>query len=160
MQTALHAIFQTDCRTLDIGERTGRTSYIDFIKPDELANASLMKGEDMYGRRFLVFKSEVRVDGERIRLFTTFFQRYPSESESNDEVLYHTAGHYGTHMFTTTGGSSLVQMEYVRDFVRDRRIDLTVDQMKLFRIGYRDTFDLEQVDPNTVDTITLGWSEE
>lgn len=158
MQAALHAIFQTDCRTLDVGERTGWTSYIDFIKPDELANASIAKGADMYGRRFLVFKSEVRVDGERNRLFTIFFQRYPSESD--DEVLYHTAGHYGTHMFTTTGGSSLVQMEYVRDFVRDGQIDLTVDQMKLFRIGYRNPFDLEHVDPNTVDTITLGWSDE
>ena len=157
MTRTLREIFQTDCLVLDIGDRHGSTSYIDFIKPDELLDTSIMKGVDHYRRPFIVFKSEVRVNDTTVRLFTTFFQRYAAQSE--DEVLYHTAGHYGTQMFDTTGGTCLMQMECLREFLKAGFIELSIEQMKRFRIRYRDYSEIELLDPNTVDTITLGWAE-
>jgi len=84
---ALNEVFSTECSLLDIGERQGWTSYIDFIRPEELGDEHTMKGQDERGRRFIVFKCTVN-DKKPIRLFTTLFQRHPS-----DHFLYHTAGH-------------------------------------------------------------------
>jgi len=156
---ALNALFANDCRALDIGERNGWTSYIDFIRPDELADEHAMKGVDAFGRRFVVFKCTVRTTGasppSTRRLFTTFFQRYPT-----DEVLYHTAGHHGTHLFTTVGGASLSQVERLCQLLHTGRIDLTVEDMTQLHVGYRSHIDVERLAPETNDTVTLGWSEE
>ncbi len=73
MKIVLDEIFQTNCPELDICKRSGWTSYIDFIKPDELAGAHVMKGKDETGRNFIVFKSEVQTTEKKIRLFTIFF---------------------------------------------------------------------------------------
>ena len=153
MKIVLAEIFQTNCLELDIGERAGWTSYIDFIKPDELAEAHVMKGKDVMDRKFIVFKSEVQTNGNKVRLFTIFFQRYDSE------IVYHTAGHYGTNMFLTGGGACLMQMKMLRDLLRDGTINLTVEKMRECRIGYRDFLELEKIDPNSIDTIILGWSD-
>ena len=51
-----------------------------------------------------VFKSEVQAGENKIRLFTIFFQRW-----YDSEVVYHSAGHYGTHMFLTCGGTCLIK---------------------------------------------------
>jgi hypothetical protein len=152
MNTELKALFSTDCCLLDLGERRGWTSYIDFIRPDELADEHTMKGTDALGRQFIVFKCTVSTVPPR-RLFTTFFQRYKS-----DEALHHTAGHYGTHLFTTTGGASLEQVEHMCRLLRTGRIDLNVEKMMQMRVGYRDHMDIERLDPLTIDTVTLGWS--
>jgi hypothetical protein len=159
MATALGALFSTDCAALDLGDRHGWTSYIDFIRPDELADEDAMKGVDAFGRRFLAFKCTVRTTtGARPpavhRLFTTVFQRYQS-----DELLYHTAGHYGTHLLTTVGGADALQIELLGELLRTGRVDLTVDAMTRLRVGYRDYRDIERLDPATVDTVTLGWAE-
>jgi hypothetical protein len=153
MIVVLDEIFQTNCTELDIGERSGWTSYIDFIKPDELGEAHVMKGKDATGRRFIVFKAEVQTNRNKVRLFTTFFQRY------NSEVIYHSAGHYGTNMFLTSGGACLMQMKLLRDLLCNGNVDLTVEKMRECRIGYRDFLELEKIDPNSVDTIILGWSD-
>ena len=153
MKIVLDEIFQTNCPELDIGERSGWTSYIDFIKPDELAESHVMKGKDTAGRKFIVFRSEVQTNGNKVRLFTTFFQRYDSE------IVYHTAGHYGTNMFLTSGGACLIQMKLLRDLLRDGTVNLTVEKMRECRIGYRDFLELEKIDPNSIDTIILGWSD-
>jgi hypothetical protein len=159
MATALGALFSTDCVVLDLGDRQGWTSYIDFIRPDELADEDAMKGVDAFGRRFLAFKCTVRTTtGEQPpavrRLFTTVFQRYQS-----DDDLYHTAGHYGTHLLTTTGGADVAQIELVGELLRTGRVDLTVEAMTRLRVGYRDFRDIERLDPATVDAVTLGWAE-
>jgi hypothetical protein len=153
MKIVLDEIFQTNCPELDIGERSGWTSYIDFIKPDELGESHVMRGKDTIGRKFIVFKSEVQTVGNKVRLFTTFFQRY------NSEVVYHSAGHYGTNMFLTSGGACLMQMKMLRDLLRDGTVNLTVEKMRECRIGYRDFLELEKIDPNSIDTIILGWSD-
>ena len=154
MKIVLDEIFQTNCPELDIGERSGWTSYIDFIKPDELAENHIMKGKDATGRKFIVFKSEVQTSGNKIRLFTTFFQRW-----CDSELVYHTAGHYGTHMFLTDGGASLMQMKMLRDLLGNGRVDLSVEKMRECRIGYIHFIELEKIDPNSIDTIILGWSD-
>ena len=64
MKIVLDEIFQTNCPELDIGKRSGWTSYIDFIKPDELGEAHVMKGKDTAGRKFIVFKSEAQTNGK------------------------------------------------------------------------------------------------
>lgn len=153
MIVVLNEIFQINCPKLEIGKRSGWTSYIDFINPDELAEENVMKGKDSTGRNFIVFKSEVQINGKKFRLFTTFFQRW-----YDSEVVYHSAGHYGTHMFLTCGGACLMQMKLLRDLLCNGTVDLTVEKMKQCRIGYRDFFELEKIDPNSIDTITLGWS--
>lgn len=153
IQEMIDEIFQTNCRELDIKKRSGWTSYIDFIKPDELGESDVMKGKDAAGRKFIVFKSEVQTSKKKIRLFTIFFQRW------YDAEVYHTAGHYGTHMFLTSGGSCLMQMKLLRDLLVNGTVDLTVEKMKECRIGYRDYLELEKIDPNSIDTIVLGWSD-
>ena len=85
----------------------------------------------------------------KVRLFTIFFQRYDSE------IVYHTAGHYGTNVFLTSGGACLIQMK----LLRDGTVNLTVEKMRECRIGYRDFLELEKIDPNSIDTIILGWSD-
>ena len=152
-QEMIDEIFQTNCRELDIKKRSGWTSYIDFIKPDELGESDVMKGKDAAGRKFIVFKSEVQTSKKKIRLFTIFFQRW------YDAEVYHTAGHYGTHMFLTSGGSCLMRMKLLRDLLVNGTVDLTVEKMKECRIGYRDYLELEKIDPNSIDTIVLGWSD-
>jgi hypothetical protein len=158
MTKALNEIFLTDCHELDIGERTGLTSYIDFIRPEELVDTPVMKGKDAFERSFIVFKSEVQIDGKNVRLFTIFFQRY--KTTVDDEVLYHTAGHYGTHMFDTTGGASLMQMILLRDLLHAGAVELSVEKMTQCCVGYRDHLELKQLDPSTIDTIKLGWSDD
>jgi hypothetical protein len=147
-------IFQTNCPELDIRERSGWTSYIDFINPDELGKSDVMKGKDATGRKFIVFKSEVQTSKNKIRLFTIFFQRW-----YDSEVVYHTAGHYGTHMFLTCGGACLKQMDLLRDLLVNGTVNLTVEKMREYRIGYRDYLEFEKIDPNSIDTIILGWSD-
>jgi hypothetical protein len=154
MMIVLDEIFQTNCPELDIGKRSGWTSYIDFIKPDELEENNVMKGKDDTGRNFIVFKSEVQTSGNKIRLFTTFFQRW-----YDSEVVYHTSGHYGTHMFLTSGGSCLMQMKLLRDLLVNGTVNLTVEKMRECRIGYRDYLEIEKIDPKSIDTIILGWSD-
>ena len=151
---ALNEVFSTECRLLDIGDRQGWTYYIDFIQPEELGDEHTMKGQDARGRRFIVFKCTVN-DKKPIRLFTTLFQRHPS-----DHFLYHTAGHYGIHLFTTTGGASLEQVERMRQLLQTGRMYLNVDAMSELRIGYRSDAQIERLDPATVDTITMGWALE
>ena len=153
MIVVLDEIFQINCPKLEIGKRSGWTSYIDFINPDELAEENVMKGKDSTGRNFIVFKSEVQINEKKLRLFTTFFQRW-----YDSEVVYHSAGHYGTHMFLTTGGACLMQIELLRDLLVNGTVNLTVEKMKQCRIGYRDFLELEKIAPNSIDTITLGWS--
>lgn len=154
MQIVLDEIFQINCPELDIKKRSGWTSYIDFIKPDELGEAHVMKGKDATGRKFIVFKSEVQNSGNKIRLFTIFFQRW-----CDSEVVYHSSGHYGTHIFLTCGGTCLMQMKLLRDLLRNGTVNLTVEKMRQCRIGYRDFLELEKIDLNSVDTIILGWSD-
>jgi len=150
---ALGALFAVECGTLDVGERRGWTGYIDFIRPEELGDARVVKGTDASGRRFVAFKCTAHGPRGPHRLFTTLFQRY-----HDDPTLYHTAGHHGTHLLTTTGGASLAQVERILELLRAGRVDLTVDDMTTLRVVYRDHDEVARLDPATVDAVVLGWA--
>jgi hypothetical protein len=155
MTKVLSQIFRIDWNELDIGDRNGWTSYIDFIKPDDVGDEHGRKGKDANGRAFIAFKSNVRIQGETIRMFTTFFQRYVDH-----DMLYHTAGHYGIHLFETSGGASLVQMRLLCDLLHSGTVDITTEQASQCRVGYKCHTKLAKMDPGTIHTITLGWPDE
>lgn len=60
---------------LDLGEREGKTLYIDFIKEYEMT-APIMKFEDKFGRKGIAVRTEEGVQ--------TFFHRYKQEATWSD----------------------------------------------------------------------------
>lgn len=58
---------------LDIGNRTGTTGYIDFIRPD-MMSAPVMRGKDAFGRRFFVIRAEHKQSKDKG--CQAFFERY------------------------------------------------------------------------------------
>jgi hypothetical protein len=66
MKSLFAEIFEIDFPILEIGDRRGLSYYIDFIMPEELLDQNIMKGQDAFGRRFIVFKAEVKINGEKI----------------------------------------------------------------------------------------------
>jgi hypothetical protein len=153
MAQLLDEIFNhNDYPILDIGNRQGTTGYIDFIKPSELMNHSIMKGIDNTNRRFLVFKSETLVNRKNVKMFTTFFQRY-----SNHPTLYHTAGNYTKYLFDTAGGCKLIQLKYLRDLLKNREIQLKYEDVEKLNITYRSLYNYSDEDKSAVnDTIRIG----
>jgi len=150
----LDEIFNGDYPILDIGTRAGQTGYIDFIKPSELMNHSIMKGIDYGNRRFLVFKSETEVNGINVQMFTTFFQRY-----SNNPTLYHTAGNYTKYLFDTVSGCNLIKLKYLRDLLKNRELNLNYEGAVKFNITYRSLYKYTDEEKSAVnDTIRIGWS--
>ena len=154
MTQLLDEIFNhNDYPILDIGNRQGTTGYIDFIKPSELMNHSIMKGIDNSNRRFLVFKSETLVNRRNVQMFTTFFQRY-----SNNPTLYHTAGNYTKYLFDTSGGCKLFQLKYLRDLLKNREIQLKYEDVEKLNVTYRSLYNYNDEDKSAVnDTIRIGW---
>jgi len=154
MVEILDEIFnKNDYPILDIGNRQGTTGYIDFIKPSELMNHSIMKGIDNMNRRFLVCKSETVVNRRNVQMFTTFFQRY-----SNNPTLYHTAGNYTKYLFDTAGGCKLIQLKYLRDLLKNREIQLKYEDVEKLNVTYRSLYNYSDEDKSAVnDTIRIGW---
>lgn len=83
---------------LDIGRREGSTGYIDFLKWDEVTEP-VMKGMDLYGRRFVVVK--MNIENEDINFMETYFQRY-----SDLLTKWMSCGH-ATRKFINTIGTGL-----------------------------------------------------
>jgi hypothetical protein len=52
--------------SLKIGDKMGKTGYIDFIKPD-MMRSSIMRGKDKYGRLFFVIKVKQECEPSRDR---------------------------------------------------------------------------------------------
>jgi hypothetical protein len=123
-----YLIFDIDCPILDIGEEVGVTGYIDFINPERFSE-SVRKGTDKYGRKFITFRANIEYnDGEIIKTFTTFFQRYARE-----ELLWMCAGKQ-TQLFSTEGGSNLLQMKLLLKLLRDYNVDVTEDMIQNCRL--------------------------
>jgi len=59
---------------LDIGDKNGSTRYLDFFRPSDLKDIlSIMKGQDVAGRKFYIFKSFFEFeDGSIYGNFTSF----------------------------------------------------------------------------------------
>jgi len=65
---------------LDLGNRVGLTSYIDFIKVKDMS-APVMKGIDIYRRQFYAIKITLN-DENNSQLVGTFFQRYTDDYDN------------------------------------------------------------------------------
>jgi hypothetical protein len=63
-------------------------------------------------------------------------------------------------MFDTIGGSTLIQIKYLCDFLKNGYINLSVEEMKDFCVGYRDRSVLNELAPEIIDTITIGWTDK
>lgn len=121
----IKSIMNTDCDTLDISHRYGDTSYIDFIKKEQLPkNINVMKGKDDFERPFIVFKAEFIYENSKYnkKTFTTFFQRY-----TDDSLLWHACGHDGPLLFDTVGGANISQLKLLDDLLKNGYVDLTPD---------------------------------
>tara|TARA_R110002110_G_C13272610_1_gene701830 strand:+ start:197 stop:751 length:555 start_codon:yes stop_codon:yes gene_type:complete len=95
---------------LEIGDRRGRTDYIDFIAFDEV-NYPIMHGIDYHGRSFIVFKVFVEVDGKDKIYLQTIFRRYTDQN-----------GWMGCgvrEFFYTCGGIGINQYQFMIELVRN-----------------------------------------
>lgn len=75
---------------IDIEYKNGYTGYLDFFQLYDLKDGLyIMKGQDIMGRNFFVFKSIFEFeDKSTYENFTSFFQRY-----NDDNLLWHCCGH-------------------------------------------------------------------
>jgi len=133
------SIRDTDCTKLDISNRYGSTSYIDFIEKSELQENVMMRGIDDFNRPFIVFKAEIIYENSEFnkKTFTTFFQRY-----TDDSLLWHACGHDGPLLFDTAGGANITQLKLLDDLLKNGVVDLTpdmdYDKLKLYYIRCKD----------------------
>lgn len=116
---------------LDIGTKNGMTGYLDFIKPTELGANNIMKGVDNWGRAFIIFKAEFEFeDGSKKQTFTTFFQRY-----NDNELLWHTCGHYGSIVINTEGGTSNDQFEMLYILLSEGKYEFTKENIEKLKLN-------------------------
>jgi len=136
MAPMFNLIMDTVCPELDIGDRRGSTGYIDFIEQKE-THGSMMKGVDVCGRQFIVWKAMVMIEnpnGKNIiyPTFTTFFNRYSDTTSP----IYHTCGHHGRNLFNTEGGISLQQMEFLHKLLSTGSAELALERANELRFSY------------------------
>ena len=98
-----------DIPILNLGDKIGRTDYIDFIMQSDF-DSSIVKGVDIYQRPFLVIKV---VDNTHKVYMETFFQRY-----TGNNSLWMGAGI--SQFIDTIGGMSVRQMNLVLDLINGK----------------------------------------
>ena len=126
MKNELIEIFNYKCEILNIGNKVGHTSYIDFITEDELKDNNIMKGIDIYNRKFIIIRAMIILkNGERKKTFCTFFQRY-----NDNELLWHCCGHHGKNLMDTCGGMHLDQMIFLKKLLYDKSHDLNLENIR------------------------------
>jgi hypothetical protein len=118
---------------LDIGDKNGSTGYLDFFQPSDLKDGlSIMKGQDMMGRKFFVFKSIFEFeDGSIFENFTSFFQRY-----DNNYLLWHCCGHYGRYIMNTDGGTSNEQFKFIFELLINNCVQLDKEKCDNLRLNF------------------------
>jgi hypothetical protein len=132
----LQNIYKYNCEILDLGERVGHSGYIDFITNEDLGtNITIMKGIDIYSRKFIVIKAKIifnddNQDIKEIDTFSTFFQRY-----HDSDTLWHCCGHYGLNLIETSGGMNLDQILFIKSLIYDGYYNLNLDILKKIRLN-------------------------
>ena len=109
----INKIFEKNLPILNIGDRMGVTGYLDFIKGEEITSP-VMKGRDIYGRKFFVIKVIIN----NIICMQTFFQRY------NDIVelwMGASVGGYNS-LLETVGGMKYCQVELLKDIIEGKKV--------------------------------------
>ena len=138
----INKLFRINVEQLDIGNAQGSTGYIDFIKPTSLDNNNIMKGRDINGRRFIVFKAEIILsNSKKIQTFTTFFQRY-----YDSDLTWHTCGHYGLNLFDTCGGVNNIQARILYELLSNNSVDLnnfSIDELDNLKLLWKNGLDEE-----------------
>jgi hypothetical protein len=121
---------KNDYPILDIGNKNGYTDYLDFIKFNDLT-APIMKGYDQFNRAFFVLRAIItKSDGSTLKTMETFFQRY-----SDYEDVWHGCGHDGPYFLSTEGGIKLNQINFIKNLLENKKIDLTDELMDDIRFG-------------------------
>jgi len=100
--------------TLNLGNFSGNTAYIDFIKLTQMTEP-IMRGIDVYNRRFVAIKMNIN----NVLLFQTFFQRY-----TDSEGLWMGAGHHGCHLIATEGGMKDIQYKLIEDIINNKIVKI------------------------------------
>ena len=152
----IQKIKSIDFPILDIFNRKGSTSYIDFIKEKELGQHSVIKGVDCIGRFFITIKAEYLLPtGELVPSFSTFFQRY-----SDDYNTWQCCGHDGTLLFATEGGMRHEQFEILYQLLTDSKVDLNSDLIRKIRLIVLHDDDSENKEDNIPLQIRLREKEK
>ena len=139
LEDIIDALCELSCPILTIANKNYKTSenytsYIDFIKPDELGHNAVMRGVDLDNRPFFVIKAMlIFEDGFILPTFSTFFQRY-----SDMPSLWHCCGQHGRLLMETHGsGMNLAQFNLLHTLIIKRTVDLPDDVSNLrFKLPY------------------------
>ena len=123
----IKSLCELDCPILTIADKNyaasaDYTSYIDFIKPDELGHNAVMKGFDLEDRPFFVVKATLIFEnGFILPTFSTFFQRYTDVS-----TLWQCCGQHGRLLMHTYGsGMNLAQFDLLHTLIIKRSVEFT-----------------------------------
>ena len=122
-------IFNHPCKELDVGQRMGYTSYIDYIEQKELPeNENVVKGMDCKMRPFIVFKATIIYKNKtKKKTFSTLFQRY-----SNDKNIWHICGHDGSLIFDTSGGIREDQLVFIDELLEKGSVQIDESNIDIF----------------------------
>jgi len=125
---------------LDIGNKNSYTGYFDFFQPSDLNKGlNIMKGQDIAGRFFFVFKSIFEFeDKSTFENFTCFFQRY-----EDNELLWHCCGHYGHYIMNTEGGTSNEQFKFIFELFTNNYIQLDKEKCDKLRLNFNNSKEFE-----------------
>jgi len=108
--------YDLDCPILNVNQRMGWTSYIDFITWKEVTHP-IMKGIDICRRKFIVIKMVVN----QVRIMQTFFQRYTGGEG------WMGCGHATTNLIDTSGGMTAEQIEFIKKITNEESPILVED---------------------------------
>ncbi len=100
---------------LNVGKRNGPTSYIDYIRSEEVTS-SVMRGADMFGRPFVVIRACGEKNGKKIPFLQTVFQRY------TDSDLW-VGGYAGEKQLLTNGGLKPETFAFLHDLCKGKTIE-------------------------------------
>lgn len=116
---------------LDLGQRVGRTEYIDFILPDELT-APVMRGVDCLQRKFICIRI-ILSNGRKVA--TTFFQRHANNSDYWVSArLTDDTEDRNPFMSTVSDGVSKEQFFFLYEILSGKEIQLSEEMYKKYRL--------------------------
>ena len=130
--------YNIDVPILRLCKRKGMTDYIDFLKWNEV-EYPVMKGIDLFGRKFLVIKYSI--DGEK--QMQTFFQRYTGG------YGWMGCGHATNYFIDTSGGITDLQSNLVKKIIEGEEVTILEDHRPCceFYIGKKvKLFDQKKID--------------
>ena len=104
--------------TFDLRGRMGTTDYIDFLTRNEVPK-NVMKGIDIYGRKFLTMKiGGIDLDNNKFfKSSQVFFERYTGEP-------YLASADFEGLFIWTTGGTNPAQYKLINDLVDGKLVKI------------------------------------